>query len=390
MPYDSANKRLYIDRTDSDNPLGISPQEVSLCLQDYRVDTNGNVDVGMMCSSPKINPHAKFKPVRYPSWEHVDGYWRAADGMCGFDLTDAKVGNTADLSGIHLKYSIDGQNGWKYAAPRGGASEPFRLDDFDGYDHNVEAFVAGYTMPYVWAIEDGNLKIEFKVTEPGNDAAPYLSYKDLKFEDYYLGVALRNATTGAVVRRTNEQKIEAREDMSDTEAQSGFRIEIPAEQIPVGNYVAFPFLSTAIIQMNDPTTKVASIYTVPNVRGEELTIVPEVLTVRMEGSLTLLRLPYKITLINNTQSDRTYTSNEFRVRYASAAGMFLPSLSEDENACRVMLDDITVPAESSVTISGQVAVSAAMAASELKMWLSLNGSAKIYSQSVQQNITPDA
>lgn len=239
-------------------------------------------------------------------------------------------------------------------------------------------------MPYVWAIEDGNLKIEFKVTEPGNDAAPYLSYKDLKFDQYYLGAALRNTSTNAVIRRTNETKI-----INDN-ASSGFRIEFPVANIPAGEYTVFPFLSNTIIQVGDATTKAATIYTVPNVRGSALKIVPEVLTVRMEGSLTLLRLPYEITLINNTQSDRTYTSNEFRVRYASAADMFLPSLSEDENACRVMLDDIIVPAESSVIIRGQVTVSAAMAASELKMWLSLNGSAKIYRQSVQQNITPDA
>lgn len=383
MPVDTSNgnRRLYIDK---DNNRGISPEEVAICIQDYRVDTNGNTDVGMMCSSPKINPHAKFKSTRYPSWGHVDGYWRAADGMCGFDLTNAKVAATANLSGIDLKYTADRMNGWDYAPPRGGASEPFRIDDFDGYDHNVEAFVAGYTMPYVWAIEDGNLKIEFKITEPGNDDAPYLSYKDLAFDQYYLGAALINTTTNAVIRRTNETKI-----INDN-ASSGFRIEFPIANIPAGEYTVYPFLSNTIIQIADATTKTATVYTVPNVESSALKIVPEVLTVVMEGSLTLLRLPYKITLTNNTQSDRTYTSNEFRVRYASATGMFLPELSTDENACRVILDDITVPAESSVTIRGQVAVSSAMAASDLKMWLSLNGSAKIYSQSVQQNITPEA
>ena len=63
MSYDKDNKRLFIDKTDPNDPKGITLMEISRCLQDYRRDKNGNIDLGMMCTSPRINPWAKNKPT---------------------------------------------------------------------------------------------------------------------------------------------------------------------------------------------------------------------------------------------------------------------------------------------------------------------------------------
>jgi len=139
MPVDLTNRKLYIDST---NKLGITPQEVSLCLQDYRVDTNGNVDVGMMCSSPKLEEGkwSGHKPIRFNKWTKLtDDEFKgmSTDASQGiFYGIQFPAGTSAALnSSIFEIHSAK----FTYLPPRGIAyNEPFRLDDFDGYHHYAE------------------------------------------------------------------------------------------------------------------------------------------------------------------------------------------------------------------------------------------------------------
>ena len=64
MAYDKENRRLYVDKA---NNKGITTREIADCLRDYRVNKKGQRDLGMLCTSGKINKWAKFKPVRYNS-----------------------------------------------------------------------------------------------------------------------------------------------------------------------------------------------------------------------------------------------------------------------------------------------------------------------------------
>lgn len=59
MPLDKENRRLYVDYA---NGYGISLIDVANCLRDFRRDKNGNIDLGMMCTSPHINIWALFRP----------------------------------------------------------------------------------------------------------------------------------------------------------------------------------------------------------------------------------------------------------------------------------------------------------------------------------------
>lgn len=141
MPVDLTNRRLYIDR---ENKIGITPQEVSRCLQDYRVDKNGNVDVGMMCTSPKLEEGKwnKHKPIRFNKWTKLsDNEFKgmstdAAEGVYYGIQFPASMSGVLDSSifEIHAAEFI-------YLRPRGvngDIFEPYRLDDFDGYVHGIE------------------------------------------------------------------------------------------------------------------------------------------------------------------------------------------------------------------------------------------------------------
>lgn len=148
MPVDLTNKRLYIDR---ENKLGITPQEVSLCLQDYRVDTNGNVDIGMMCSSPKVNKWSLNKPFRWAKWGYSidaagDTEKAAARKAVRQGLTAVEVSKILKSSVGYSEFESSTKDEglaevseWAYDRPTGGASSPFRLPDFDGYEHDAVA-----------------------------------------------------------------------------------------------------------------------------------------------------------------------------------------------------------------------------------------------------------
>lgn len=148
MPVDLTNRRLYIDRV---NKLGITPQEVSLCLQDYRVDTNGNVDVGMMCSSPKVNKWSLNKPFKWAKWGYSidaagDAEKAAARKAVRQGLTAVEVSKILKSSVGYSEFESSTKDDglaevseWAYDRPTGGASSPFRLPDFDGYEHDAVA-----------------------------------------------------------------------------------------------------------------------------------------------------------------------------------------------------------------------------------------------------------
>lgn len=145
MAYDSTNKKLYTTATE-----GISTSEVAACLGDYRVTARGR-DIGLLCSSPKINKWSPAKPFRNASWKfssstEKDAARRMANqGLLLPTAANAGVGTTqAAYRRTYLGYltylASTGQTpNYTYQQPRGKSSnEPFRLLDFDGYMHKAK------------------------------------------------------------------------------------------------------------------------------------------------------------------------------------------------------------------------------------------------------------
>lgn len=146
MAYDSTNKKVYTTDTQ-----GISTSEVAACLGDGRITKRGR-DIGLLCTSPKINKWAKYKPVpdstKAPLKKKTMGYrGNNGTGTCGisyvtygqYDVMGGLVSDDVNVSGRQkfgdlVKARTDDHT---YAPPKGGLSEPFRLLDFDGYDHKA-------------------------------------------------------------------------------------------------------------------------------------------------------------------------------------------------------------------------------------------------------------
>lgn len=106
----------------------VTTTDVSTVLQ------TSSHDVGTLCSMDSINMWAKYKPVDYNSVApDRDGeWWKGTDGMCGINVPSQSGG----LDQIY-------DQPWTYNPPNGGATAPYRLADFDGYNDKCTYFVTG-------------------------------------------------------------------------------------------------------------------------------------------------------------------------------------------------------------------------------------------------------
>lgn len=144
-----------------------------------KVTRKGSGDVGVLCGSNQmINKWAKYKPVILPNvidstvingvqqlntstkqWLSTATWWKAADGKCGFTIEKRTTG-----SALVTNWGTD----WTYNPPTGGMAAPFRLIDFNYYDHAAVNPVGVY-YPTSYVRNQGNdLNVQFTVYH-GND-----------------------------------------------------------------------------------------------------------------------------------------------------------------------------------------------------------------------------
>lgn len=105
---------------------------------------NGAYDLGYACANThgKINPWARYKPVRYESLAPGanEKWWQGWDGNCG--VKPFQMAGYWDAP----KHADGSMNGWEYTPPTGGKF-PFRLTDFNGYNHRASAPISGFSCP---------------------------------------------------------------------------------------------------------------------------------------------------------------------------------------------------------------------------------------------------
>ena len=92
-------------------------------------------NVGQLCTHSNVNKWSKYKPVRYNSVNInrlTDNWWKAMDGNCGLNIPN--YSNMAAMFTALRNNTVM----WDYLKPNGGATQPFRLADFGGYEHSAQ------------------------------------------------------------------------------------------------------------------------------------------------------------------------------------------------------------------------------------------------------------
>lgn len=98
-------------------------------------------DLGRLITNGSINKWARYKPVVYPdvsgSNDGKGTVIATTSQLQMFGLTAPMVTSYAD-GAVLAAYRAGGN--WQYTKPTGGASAPFRLTDFNGYNHRALPF----------------------------------------------------------------------------------------------------------------------------------------------------------------------------------------------------------------------------------------------------------
>lgn len=246
MSYDKDNKLLFIDKTDPDNPKGITLMEISRCLQDYRRDKNSNIDLGMMCTSPKINPWAKNKstPFSDRGAPYIGMLTYEQRKAANFGLNIPTASSPLEIKeNYYDAQESPKRNGWTHKVPDPYYNEYYRVTDFDGYAHNAICPFGRPSIPNQAINMEGSYFLAMiTITTGGGADSEFISQSELpSISEKYFALQLRERN-GDTIRTALADK---------TLGEGGGDITMSTFNLPDGEYDAIPFISPNIFEGQD-------------------------------------------------------------------------------------------------------------------------------------------
>ena len=183
--------------------------------------------VGGLCTSPKINKWAKFKPIRNSKVGDLlltDFY----NANYGIDLPIYSNVNAM----ITAMSSIGGKSpSWGYSRPTGCAISPYRIGDFRGYNDNAFPPIGAFSMTNRAAVNGGNPNINGYIIMAQGDETN-IGWQDLNLAGRKLGIALKNLSTNNIYTATSAE-----------DGAGNVTINVVDKAVPVGGYNGFLFLT---------------------------------------------------------------------------------------------------------------------------------------------------
>lgn len=249
MGYSNGKITAPVTFTDVQNALGTSHK-----------------DLDRLCKSSLINIWAKYKPVAKNLIDTVTGQWDATNNKWLSSATWWKGNLNTSIGGItpkefttfsQLVGFYDGNmNGWEYIRPAGGASTPYRLQDFAGYNHNAPKAIENFFMA-AEIKQHGQFTASAMMSMPSS-SADYITLSDFTsqaFNTLYWGVAFYSGTTFKCKLTADTAGV----------AQIESTFSGAAVTLPIGAYKVYPFFSNKKISLTDTQeTSGTKYYTCPN------------------------------------------------------------------------------------------------------------------------------
>lgn len=335
--------------------------------------------VGQLCLLTNINLFAKFKPIRYPSVVPLTKTQRKGIGGNYGIIIPEFSSITAMVA------AIDGAaNGWSYDRPAGGTASPYRLSDFDGYNHNAPALnpqmLAADTASN--ADSGSTLRVTYSMQQqvtpiPDDpDSVDYIRLEDLTIADYYFGVYIKQDGGTRTVKVIGTGKIK------DGLAEVNVRLV----GLPVGTYTIYPVIADKSQGQDDLDQALMRYTTLYGLASRKVKIVSTFYQIIVTANKSKdfaggNTVTYDISVRNDSTSDITFNNNTVMLRYASA-GKDDP-LRTDEFS-RALANGLVATAGKTTRIASGIftGVAAALYAS-CRLWVLLN------SGTYSTSITPD-
>ena len=313
-------------------------------------------DIGLLCSSNKINKWSKYKPVIYPTISTTGNWWKAVDGNCGLSITE--YSNINDLVAAITNGVI-----WEYNKPTGGISSPYRLGDFRGYNHNAEIPFYSFDVPTNAYNNSVNSVVGAgMLTSLGEEYN--LAIKDInKIKDWYFGCYMIKSSGSSLYPRY----ITTANPVSD-EVSS---VEIPIYGLPAGTYYVYPFLCENPRTSLDIPESSNTFVAFEGVTRETVNIANNPLNVSITAQwrnddVNSGIIDMELILSNNSSSVVTLQNCYAAMRYGRNAYQDSYQAGEKSKS----LGTITIPANSTVTRNISFSINNSDSTSGWKAWFS--------------------
>ena len=211
-------------------------------------------DLATLCKSPKINVWAKYKPTVYPS-PFPDDWYKSKDGNYGLNITvDNRVSSWNALVAEYSKPN----NGYSniYNRPSGGATSPYRLGDFRGYNHKAKPEISDYLAASNY-MEDSqiSLSVAYNVVTVDGDQVSYNAID--AFRDLYFGYVITDIS-GKTLKL-----------IATASTTSSYEVRLAARTLLAGTYRLYPMFCNVDYSTNH-TLRAMYCYAVPNLAGGKI------------------------------------------------------------------------------------------------------------------------
>ena len=291
-------------------------------------DSSINADASRMFTASMVKAvFAKFKPLFVPAGfdkyfpdrtKVVNGkyWWQSDNGFCGFNLTTAKANGFADL--VRVYQNTDEMNGWVYDPPKGvtnGSGNPFRIDDFRGYNALAPNIVQGFYAPAEMSKMKTEYECQIMLPMGLDDCLDWLDFEVLK--NYYFGVMLYQSANN-LIRVTGTATLGSA--ISQSAEGGSVSAKLNPSNLAAGKYTAYPFIcSKAYTQMEADSSH--TIYALPNVQPMEVDVINGAVNLDFWPDFTYIygtnedEVRLMLTVKNSSSSTIAFNNNFATVKY---------------------------------------------------------------------------
>lgn len=166
--------------------------EVGQVLNDAGGSVNINQPSTYFTEDAKINKWAKYKPVAHTDLFRAEGEYNTSDGKAGLTINYVLLSDSGTYTQNAIRALYNDSSNWAYTLPTGGASSPFRLGDFRGYQANSYPLAQGYyTKGQINEVPTGTGVFSYPYScylpndsaDSDGDGAPFALANNLQFSD---------------------------------------------------------------------------------------------------------------------------------------------------------------------------------------------------------------
>lgn len=335
-------------------------------LHDYDImDTVGVSSwTDMFSEDANINSDSKHKPVvndtvfcqdfSSSKSNYVAGWWKANDGLCGYNISSAKA---SGWTGLVNKYD-GGKNGWKYVPPY-GTGKPLRQNDFAGYYHAAQPIASGFYAPSSVTTDSTSAECQVVLPSSNSDSLSWSDFDTLK--SYYFGILIYYSSNDYM-----------RVTATTTLGNGGGSVKFdPSKLTQDKTYTVYPFICSNKYAYDDLDSSGQVIYTMPNVEPVEMQVKKSNIIVLVDATKNTSTSSVAVTFrVTNNGSAKTLNNNFIRLRFKSAD--IDDNMNTKEKEIQ-LADGLVAKANATTSFAGGTFTNvAADLLADCRVWVSLN------------------